>query len=341
MRRSLIALWFTSTLMLQAARYGAEDNTVGGIQIVKLIDHDNKTEVSVLVSVGNNAFDMKVNGKPVFWSPYADIKDQKAKPTMLGNPFLAPWANRLDHEGFWANGKHYRLNPDLKNFRLDAFKQPIHGLVVYSGAWQVVSLQGGEDQAAVVSRLEFWRYPDWVAQFPFAHTIEMTYRLKNGTLEVETMLENHSVDQMPVSVAYHPYFTLPGVPRDSWRLRIPVKEHVVLNDKLTPTGERKPLALQQPVELAGRQLDDVFAGVDPNGEFSMEGGGKRIALRFGPKFPVAVVYAPPGRDFVCFEPMSGITNAYNLEHEGRYPELQKIASGGRWRESFWISTSGY
>ena len=104
MQRLISALFLTSTLMLQAARYSAEDNTSGGLQIVKLIDHDNKTEVSVLVSIGNNAFDMKVNGKPVFWSPYTDIREQKNKPAMLGNPFLAPWANRLDHDGFFFDG---------------------------------------------------------------------------------------------------------------------------------------------------------------------------------------------------------------------------------------------
>ena len=38
----------------------------------------------------------------------------------------------------------------------------------------------------MTSRLEFFRLPDYMAQFPFAHTIDMTYRLANGVLEVET-----------------------------------------------------------------------------------------------------------------------------------------------------------
>ena len=32
------------------------------------------------------------------------------------------------------------------------------------------------DGAETRSRLEFWRYPDYMAQFPFAHTIEMIHR---------------------------------------------------------------------------------------------------------------------------------------------------------------------
>ncbi len=41
---------------------------------------------------------------------------------------------------------------------------------------------------------------------------------------------------------------------------VSVRESVVLNDKLTPTGERKPYTQEQPVSLKGRQFDDVFAG---------------------------------------------------------------------------------
>jgi aldose 1-epimerase len=321
--------------------YTAERETAAGLEVIHLADAARKTSVRIAPALGNNSYEMTVNGQRVFWSPYQTLAEWKAKPAMAGNPFLAPWANRLDQDAFWANGKKYQLNPELKNYRKDGFQQPIHGMVVYTPHWQVTSLVSGDEHASVTSRLEFWRYPDWIAQFPFAHDIGMIYRLKDGALEVETVLENLSTDPMPVSVGYHPYFTLPGVPRDLWRVRMPVREQVVLNEKLTPTGERKAFSLPQPVELAGRQFDDVFAGVDPAAEFSVEGGGKKIALRYGPKFPVAVVYAPPGRDFICFEPMTGVTNAFNLAQAGKYSELQTIAPGGRWRESYWIMPSGY
>ena len=64
----------------------------------------------------------------------------------------------------------------------------------------------------------------------------------------------------------------------------------------------------------------------------------RIAVRFGNRsILVAVVYAPgPPRDFVCFEPMSAVTNAFNLS-----AQLQHIAPGTTWRESFWVAPSGF
>ena len=46
-------------------------------------------------------------------------------------------------------------------------------------------------------------------------------------------------------------------------------------------------------------------------------------------------------NFICFEPMTGITNALNLGHRGVYKELQYVAPGATWQESFWIRPSGF
>ena len=64
---------------------------------------------------------------------------------------------------------------------------------MYSSEWKVaVSAKATGKSAEVTSRLEFWRHPDWMEQFPFAHNIDMTYRLQNGVLEVETVIDNLS-----------------------------------------------------------------------------------------------------------------------------------------------------
>jgi aldose 1-epimerase len=333
-------------LMAQAQNYSVQRTNVGGVEVVRLVDKARKVEVSVIPSFGNNAYEMKVNGKNLFWTPTTDPAEMKAKPRHLGNPFLAPWANRLDHEGYYANGKHFVLNPELKNYGRDQHKQPIHGLVLYA-PWEVVEASATNGGARLVSRLEFWKRPDWMAQFPFAHTLEVTHRLVDGILEVETAIRNHSFEAMPVSVAYHPYFRLYDAPRDEWQVRLAAREQVVLNDKLTPTGDRKPVDLTQAATLKDRMFDDVYTGLirgeSGRSEFSVQGRQEKISVLFGPKYTVAVVYAPKGtnRDFICFEPMSGPTNAFNLAHAGKYNDLQTIAPGAEWRESFWIVGTGF
>ncbi|MBM3727184.1 MAG: aldose 1-epimerase [Acidobacteria bacterium] len=202
-----------------------------------------------------------------------------------------------------------------------------------------------QDQAAVTLRLEFSRRPDWMAQFPFAHSIEITYRLRGTTLEVDTALENHSAEPMPVAIGYHPYFQLTAAPRDNWNVHLAAREHMVLSPKLVPTGETKPVAFADPQPLAGVQLDDVFTGLVRNleglAEFSVSTGSQKLTVAYGPKYPVAVVYAPPGRGFICFEPMAAPTNAFNMAAEGKWKGLQSVAPGARWRESYWIRAEGF
>ena len=331
-------------LMSSAANYTAERATRDGVEVVRLADAAHKTDVVIVPSVGNNAVEMNVNGKNIFWFAQS-LSEFKSKPAFSGNPFMGPWANRLDHDGFYANGKHYRLDTELKNYRTDQYKHPIHGLLAYAPEWKVVRAEATADAAEVTSRLEFFRYPDYMAQFPFAHTIDMTYRLRDGILEVRTTIENQAAEPMPVSVGFHPYFRLYDAPRDQWKVRMPAREMVVLSAELLPTGETKPMPYQDPQTLAGIQLDDVMTGLvrgeSGRAEFSVEGHKERIAVLFGPKYPVAVVYAPPGREFICFEPMTGPTNAFNLHHAGKYKELQTIAPGGKWAEGYWIQPTGF
>jgi aldose 1-epimerase len=326
--------------MTQAANYSAQKMTVDSVDIVRLTDTAHHTEVSICPSVGNIAYAMNVNGHPILMPPAGTLAEWKAKPGQAGIPFLAPWANRLDGDAFWANGRKYNLNPGVVNLRRDANGLSIHGLLLFA-EWHVVKMEAGAQGAEVTSRMEFWKHPEWMAQFPFAHTIEMTYRLADGVLEVRTSVENHSHEPMPLCIGFHPWYQIPDSPRDEWQVHLPVKEHYTVSSKTIPTGETKPNDLPDPLPLLGHQLDDVFGGVNPADEFWVESKGRRISVRYGPKFPIAVIYAPQTRNVICFEPMSAITNAFNLAHEGTYKNLQSVPPGEKWVESFWVRPSGF
>jgi aldose 1-epimerase len=323
-----------------AETYSTQKLTVDSFETVRLSDAAHGIEVSICPSIGNIAYDMRVKSKPILMVP-PPLAEWKQEKSQAGIPFLAPWANRLDGDAYWANGKRYRLNPHAVDIPRDRDDLPIHGLLLFASAWQVRSLEADAHSAKVTSRLEFWKHPEWMAQFPFAHSIEMTHRLSGGILEVRTTIENHSRDTMPLVIGFHPWFQIPDAPRDQWRVHAPVREHYRLSDKVIPTGETEPVDLPKPTSLAGRELDGVFGGVDANSEFWLEAEGRRVSVRFGPKFPIAIVYAPLTREVVCFEPMTGLTNGFNLAHEGIFKNLQSIPPGATWTESFWIRPSGF
>ena len=335
------------TTMPAAAQYSVHHDG----EVIRLEDSRNQTIVSVMPSHGNSAFDMRVKGKKALQFPFATVQEYKAGKGMSGIPFLAPWANRLDEPAFYANGKKYLFNLDLGNVSPGAQNHPIHGFLTNASQWEVVEAKSDANSAWVTSRLEFYRQPEWMAQFPFAHTIEMTYRLNDGTLEVLTRLHNLSAEPMPVAIGFHPYFQVNDAPRDEWTFGIAARTEWVLSKELIPTGETRPieqfLPKPQGSTLKGLALDHVFGDLirDSSGKAVMwvRGKSEKIEVAFGPNYRAAVVYSPggAGRDFICFEPMAGITDALNLAHQGLYKELQSIPPGGTWEESFWVKPSGF
>jgi aldose 1-epimerase len=338
MKRYLIGL--IGPLMLNGANYSAEHRVVDGVPVITLHDAEHHAEVSIATSIGNNAYEFKVNGKNALYFPFTKLSEFEDKPVLCAIPFLAPWANRLEKLGYSFEGKPYQVNPGLKNLRLDANGLPIHGLLNFSPLWKVVEYTADAASAHVTSRLEFWRYPALMAQFPFAHTLEMTYRLSQATLQVETAIHNLSAEPMPVSIGYHPYFNIHDAPRGEWTVHIGARRHLVLSDKLLATGESKPMDLPAQFMLEGRVVDDGFYDLvrDANGlaHFWVKGKSEKIEVTFGPKYPVNVTYAPAGKDFICFEPMAAMTNAMNSGHA-----LQTLAAGEDWRESFRVQVTGF
>jgi aldose 1-epimerase len=327
-----------------ACAYTAQQVSDSGIPKIRLADIDHGIEVSILPSVGNRACEMLVRGENILYFPFSDPAAAKADRRLNGIPFLAPWANRMP-DGFHANGKKYRFNTDSNSIRLDQNGIPIHGLLTSSPFWEVIDLAADAVSAQVTSRLEFWRYPDLAVNWPFAHDYEMTHRLGGGVLEIAVAVINRSSDPMPVAVGFHPYFQLPGIPIEEAVANIPVRRHVSADSDSIPTGETTPVNFNGGVSLNERRFDDGFTDLvrtqDGRAVFSVEARGKKIEVTFGPRYTVAIVYAPAGQNFICFEPMAAITNGINLAHFGKYSGLQTVAPGERWEESFWIRPDGF
>ena len=213
--------------------------------------------------------------------------------------------------------------------------------------------------AWVTLKLDFFRIPSYMKQFPFAHTLTMTYRVQDGALEVRTRIDSLSDEPIPVAIGFHPYFQLTDSAREEWRLSVGAKTHWLLDASKLPTGQTQPITgiLPDPKNVMVKDvtLDDIFTDLerDEQGRATMSLIGKtqQLDVVVGPKLqdhPGAVArqqrqpHGRPGaRGTVAFEPMAAVTNALNLAHKGVYKELQSIAPGGSWEESFWIRPRGF
>jgi aldose 1-epimerase len=402
--RLALAVTIVVTLAAPAAaqRYTAKQNG----DLVELADTTAQMNVSVVWNM-SDAWRIQVKGKDLVRTT-ASLADFQARPGFNGMPLLAPFANRLDETAFYANGRKYNFDLELGNVRGPI---PQTGYVNGSKAWQLVEAKADKSGAWVTCRLDFYKEPMFMAQFPFAHTITMTYRVSEGALEVRTRLDNLSTEPMPVVFGYHPIFELPDGNRNDWTVSLDAKTHWIEIPQRLPTGETQPIekffgSERTAIELKKYALiDDVFTDLirDANGRATMKlmYNGKELHVSIGPKFKTVLAWstplptgaggggggggrgggrgagggggttppapsgpfpvdpaqgvkvappavppaegtpAPTAKGFIAFEPMVAITNALNLAHKGVYKELQSVAPGGSWEESFWITTKGY
>ncbi len=127
------AVWFCLLPALCFAQnYRAERTADNGVAIVRLTDVSRGVEVSIVPSVGNRAYEMKVHGKNVLYFPQANAAEYQARPRLSGIRFSrrgrpAQRARLLGH------GKHYTFNGELGNVRGE---MPQHGLLLTSPYWQ-------------------------------------------------------------------------------------------------------------------------------------------------------------------------------------------------------------
>ena len=276
-----------------AQRYTAKQDG----EVIELVDTTAQMNVSVVPSIGG-AWRIRVKGIDlVRTSP--TLEAFKAQPGLNGMPILAPFANRLDQTAFYANGKKYNFDVEIGNVR-----GPIPSTGFLNRAlpdWQLIEFKSDANGAWVTCKLDFYKNPIYMKQWPFAHTITLTYRVSEGALEVKTRLDNLSNEPMPVVIGFHPIYELPDGNRNDWTVSLDAKTHWIEIPERLPTGETQPIENffggdRTKIELKKYGLvDDVFTDLvrDGNGRATMKlmYNGKELHAILGPKYKTVLAWS--------------------------------------------------
>jgi aldose 1-epimerase len=268
--------------------------------VVALADTAARMDVAVVTNMGK-AWKIQVNGQNlVRTSP--SLQAFEANSGLNGMPLLTPFANRLDETAFYANGKKYNFDLELGNVRGPI---PGTGFVNGSKAWQLVDFKADGKGAWVTCRLDFYKVPEFMKQFPFAQTITLTYRVSEGTLEVRTRLDNLRGEPMPAVIGFHPIYELPNGNRDDWTVSVDAKTHWIEIPQRLPTGEKQPIEnffnmdkSRTAIKLKNYALiDDVFSDLirDASGRATMRlmYNRKELDETLGPKFRTVLLWSTP------------------------------------------------
>jgi aldose 1-epimerase len=299
-----------------------------GLEVLVLRYNDgrsaaNDLEVRILPDAGSNLYWLTVGGEQLLEQPL-NLGVLATSPA--GTPILFPSPNRVRDATFTFEGRRFDFEPNSgPNF--------IHGLV-RRRPWRAAEPVAGP-MAALASVAVDWdeRQPEF-QRFPVVHRLTMKYELRRRSLRMTYTVVNRGSDRLPFGFGLHPWFRVPGDPRDVL-IRIPASRRMEAEGRL-PTGklvpvEGTPYDLRQPTMLEGLELDDVYFGTNPASPpyFEWRDRGLRVSLAASHGFTHVVVYTPPGRPVFCIENQTCATDAHNLAARGfeREAHLQVVDPG--------------
>ncbi|HEV2799013.1 MAG TPA: aldose 1-epimerase [Pyrinomonadaceae bacterium] len=301
--------------------YSVTSETREGIEIYTLRDGDH-ARASVAPALGNNCFAFAADGADVL-EPVA-FDDFRQKPTSYGIPILFPFPNRIREGQFTFQGERYTVNPPRHGFVRDKVWRVLdQGVSTDAGAWLTSAFDAAEHAETILK------------QFPFPFRIEVTYRLRNSRLEIETSARNTAGRDMPAGFGIHPYFRRPA----KGTLTVPARHRLELADSL-PTGRLldadDAYDLRHAADLDTLTLDDIYTSIETDDRDGLarsvledrENNLHTIVEFSREQFPYVVVYTPPApRRAICVEPNSCPTDAFNLQARGIESNVLTIAPG--------------
>jgi galactose mutarotase-like enzyme len=242
-----------------------------------------------------------------------------------GIPLLAPWANRLGSTEQSAAGVEWRVVAGENGAIPDDNGHPIHGLLSLA-PFEVDEAVADDAGALLRARAAFGPELASFPSFPFPHDLEVVVELRERVLRLTTSLTPTTAQAVPVAFGWHPWFALPDVPRAEWVLTTGLRRQALLDDENVPTGEVVDRAFPSG-PLGDAFMDDVWVDAAAGSEAVLEGGGRRIAVRWMEGYDVAVVFAPTVMDTVCLEPMTAPTDPFRGWWPLRLAEPGETVSG--------------
>ena len=185
-------------------------------------------------------------------------------------------------------------------------RHSIHGLG-WQTAWRLLHVR--EHEASLEFRHD-------AGAWPWAFSATQHFVLEPSSLTVALALTNESDSAMPAGLGWHPYF--PRTPRT--KLTADVQAMWLTDDEVMPTTLAAPppgADLSRGALVDAVALDNCFAGWCRRAVIEWPEAHTRVVMAADSPLDFLVVYTPRGRPFLCAEPVSHVTDAFNLAAAGR------------------------
>lgn len=241
--------------------------------------------------------------------------DQYDNPSATSSFLMLPWVNRIRDGKFTFEGVEYQLEvtkDDGTARHGDVRKRP----------WEVMS----SDEMRCLLTVDSRDFDD--VNFPFVFSAQEEVTLKENQLIVTVTLTNEDSRPMPCGFGHHPYFV--SLPDDPPSVQIPCSHYWVLDERLMPTGEIFPvdnhLDFRNGREVNGEYNDILTQLTHDNIVIVYLNTGTRVQMNmeYAKHY---LLFTPKGEDSVAIEPMTLVTDGFNLPLPSDTTGLWVLQSG--------------
>lgn len=213
---------------------------------------------------------------------------------------LMPYSNRIAQARVRVDGQQVLLAPHP-----DAAPHTLHGNA-HALPWSLAS----HDAAGAVMVLDAAASAAW----PWRYHGRMQLQLTPSALRVSLLIRNDDGRRMPAGLGLHPYIRHRPDARLAWRASVlwpATAEFLALSSRrLSPQEIPIPA---RPLREGG--LTDYLGGWDGHAAVDLP-GGEQLDIEADPVFGHLVVHRPDNLAYLCLEPVSHVTDAFNLAAQG-------------------------
>ncbi len=313
-------------------------------RIITIVDPASGAMARVLPELGFNCFSFQpvVEGQPieVLWSA-PGFESGTLRSAASGIPILFPFAGRLRGSSLSYGDRQVPLVIDSR------IGFAIHGFV-HDRPWRVLA----EKPASVTGEFHALRDDPVLADlWPADFRIRVCYEVGSNTLSCQITVENPGDVPLPCGLGTHGYFRVPlgsDGDRDTCRLYVPARRYWELSGML-PTGQTPPVEaardLTSGMRFGQAHLDDVLTDLETQSgkvlcRIDDIAAGRRLLLEFDELFRHCVVFTPPHREAICFEPYTTVPDAFALAERGIETGLRVLKPGESLRASIDLKLEG-
>jgi aldose 1-epimerase len=221
---------------------------------------------------------------------------------------LLPWPNRIRDGRYRFSDRDHQL-PLSEVGRGHAS----HGLVRWA-AWRPAEVSG--DAVTLEHRL--------MAQpgYPWTLDLSVRYAVSGDGLAVTVSATNRSTSAAPFAAGAHPYLLVGPGPVDGWRLTVPARTALAIDDRKIPTGRvdvSGGLDFRRGRRIGDTVLDTAYTDLERDGDgratVELRGPDRGVELWMDASHPWVQVYTAddltPPRSALAVEPMTAPPDAFN------------------------------